>query len=356
MDHRKEHLLQLDEKLKQTILASADLSDDAINDFFLHEAHEGHESCFDVEGILEECTDNVVPWIVYNWLPNGIDQPLAKTYLQEHKSELSQEEQAFIAAALNVPFRFYQITSLNVDSLELTDVLSGVKLTAFAPEIDEAYEQDDIITARIVTTSEGPYLASVMDVILPIDAAEDIQAIHSDASWVDEHCDDIVRQVYFDLSAHYLEEGDEDGSDADEWESEDETDIQFVTLTYQLNCTTQEAFELLHPLCSEDAREVLLENAAKSDTGELKQITFPWLDEDSALDDQDIEESMLGMITLEGSQLVVEVNSALLATIIKSHIEEVCGQSAKLESESIESLEDVIAAMPEAERKIFDEA
>ncbi len=355
MDHRKEQLLQLDEKLKHTILASADLSDDAINEFFLHEAHEGHESCFDVEMILEDCTDNVVPWVIYNWQPQGANQPLAKTYLEAHRSELTAEECAFIEAALNVPFRFYQINTLNIDSMVITDVLSGVQTTVFAPEIDEAFEQNDIITARVVTTSEGPFLASVMDVILPVDALEDIQAIHSDESWVDAHCDDLVRQVYFDLSSHYLDEGDEEDT-GEEWENDDETDIQFVTLTYQLSCSTQEAFELLHPLCSEDARDVLLENAAKSDTGELKQITFPWLDEDSALDDQDIEESMLGMITLDGAQLVVEVNSALLATIIKSHIEEVCGQSAKLESESIESLEDVIASLPEAERKVFDEA
>ena len=352
MESRKQQVLQLDAKLKELILSSVESGSDAVTDFFLHEAHEGHESCFDADLVLEECSDNVVPWVLYNWQAEEDKPVLAEQYLQANKAQLSQEEQDFITASLNVPFRFYQINSLNEDDIALTDVLSGEKFTVFAEEIDEAYELEDVITARIVQTPAGAYLASVMDVILPEDAVEDIKAIQTDSDWDESLCDDLVRQVYFDLSAHYLEEDEEHD---EEWD-EDENELQFVTLNYQLKCSAMEAFELLYPLCSEDAREGLLEGAVKADTGELKQITFPWLDEDADLEDQDIEESMLGMVTIEDASLTIEVNSVMLASIIKAHVEEVCGQHVTLVSESIENLEDVLASLPEEERKLFDEA
>ncbi|MBP6986306.1 MAG: SEC-C domain-containing protein [Alphaproteobacteria bacterium] len=112
-----------------------------------------------------------IPWCLFNWVPNveGLpEQPIAMTYLIEHRSRLTTYERGFIEAMCNSYFSFYQVMGVEYEkSVSLRDIILGSEHKIKEISGTHCFKEGHILYARILSYGNQEVAIGVAPTMLP---------------------------------------------------------------------------------------------------------------------------------------------------------------------------------------------
>jgi hypothetical protein len=369
-------------KLVAAILADAlDRYDPAL----LQEAW-GEFTCWDDDRFesshFPELFPTFVDWLAFSWRPDLDDlilrdeeegregaqwgawpeEPLALEYAGANASDLDIFEQRFLTEMTRPPYSFYAVVRVLEDrGLVLEDVFTrqqvevreraltqsvhpgailftrvlehGVPLHGTRPQATPAGVQGIAMVCGCAPVLIPPiYRAAVVDLREQIHHAlgrVDVDALH------EFDCE--LRDVYFDIVERL------ENPPVPKLVNTDGEPLVPTRLCFELRCTPHEALAKLAPLALDHTLSELLKEAEMDDGGELHAVQISWLKAGNRKH-RDWSNTVLGSLSIEGTQLVTEVNSQQRAERIRGEIETRLGGQVHYESCVTEPLEMALGA------------
>ena len=289
-----------------------------------------------------------VPWAAFDWIPEideiEYEQPLALDYLDEQGEQLDDYQQRFIRAACSQPFSFFSVTDVVAGkSLALRDVFLDREFTVKEAQATRKLKRGDIIFARVVPLDDQAVLVGMAPIALPprdlswlLDVREDIKKdLRSERLKLNLEnlggCDSELRGAYFS-AVEFLA-----NPPRTELQNTDGDPISFVKLDYEINCSSQEAFDGLRALSF--YQEGILDDAIRDENGNLLEANIDWARKGNKKH-KNWDNTILGTLTIKGNTLTAEVNSEKRAKKIQSEIAKRLGALATFKSAVHESVGD----------------
>ncbi|MBI5274290.1 MAG: SEC-C domain-containing protein [Chlamydiales bacterium] len=277
-------------------------------------------------------------WFIFRWVPFdysekwkhvGRNVTLADFYVQKHGL---QEYASFLSAVDQNPFSFFLVEDvIPFRRLILKDLLLERTITIKESAGASQELKGKVVFARVISCGDqsiqvafgttplpGRYSLEVLDI-----KKEILQQEKKLTPAILLKYDNDLRKAYFEWaeSAYQLpcirnNEGDP---------------IVFSTLHYKLVCSPKIAFDKISSLCNEENPADILEDGIFDKQDELYSIQFPWLENRST-------NRVLGDMKIEGSKLLITVNSTQRSKKIQQEIEKRLPE-ASLVKEDIETLD-----------------
>ncbi len=291
-----------------------------------------------------------LPWYIFLWVPDneGLkpgelrypDMPIARHYLETHRTELSDLQRRFIEEACRQPYSFFQVTALQPGhSLTLRDLMLRRTVTVLERTASRLLEKGHIVFARVITVDHISLLLGAAPTPLPPLMHSHVLDIrdHLEARWGRLDLDELrrwdwdLRNTYRDLLEGLTRPPRLANSDGEP--------LEFVTLYYQLHCTVQEAFDALATLSPEPERH--LAEARRDAQGRLQAFDLDWLRKEPG---RGAGYTVLGNLHVEDDRLTIEVNSRERAESMRRRIARRLGRGrAQFQRWTIESPERQLA-------------
>jgi hypothetical protein len=283
-----------------------------------------------------------LPWFLFSYVPDPYDEdplpdaPTAAvglTYLEEHGAMDALDRQ-LIESACAGAFSFYAVQEVTRgESLSLQDILTGTRLQALEQSGTDNLAAGDILFAHAATAGGGTILVACAPFVIPPTWHNPIIDFRQ-RMWKRRRPQpqDLIERAFEirDFFFH-LENQIYDPQPPKLTNTDGET-LELTTLTYALNCSTQEAFDVLRnlepPNTGDDGDDV-----ERGDDGTLRRATVRWLKDDGTL---------LAAVTIEDGALRVEVNSAERAARIQDEIASRLGDRAALTGSTALSTADLM--------------
>ena len=293
------------------------------------------------------------PWFVFDFVPEprrrgrgeiGAPWPttlLALEYARLHANELSPHEHRFLRAACEAPLSFAAVTAVDPGrSIDLKDILTGEAHHVVERGASSSLEAGHIILTRVVADGDmaimvglGPYPLSPHDHNRVIDFRERFLTLLGpvDRTTLKSRATEVVL-FYRQLVEQALNPAPPQlrNTDGDRFEP--------TTLEFELNCGVREAFDRIAMLSVVRSPEEILEDATRSDAGELVEVEIDWGKKGNR-QHRDWDNTTLGQVTLTPGAIRVSVNSAKRAKKIRGLIEKRLGQDVLYLRQTIESVD-----------------
>jgi hypothetical protein len=296
------------------------------------------------------------PWFIFSWLPlpagrallqGGLSpQPLALTYLAEHRIRLDDYQESFIEAACAEPFSFFIVTAVEPHcSLVLRDLLLEREVTVKERQASESLSRGDVIYARSVSLAGQSILMGVGPVPLSPDIQGSIidlrnelkRTARSNGPLSPEFLrsqDGLLRSFYFEAADRAL------NPPPPVLQNTDGDPLAFIRLRYKLQCAPEQALEALKSLVLPEYQDRILDDADFDGSGSLARVTLSWQKKGNRLNPE-WDNTTLGSIEIKGSSIVIEVNSENRATKIRREVRDRLGDWCafmKVERKPVEAL------------------
>lgn len=291
------------------------------------------------------------PWCAFNWHPSSqynldkalLKKNLAEVFLAEEPGFLTEFQKNFIVAISQRPFSFYRITSVVPGkSLELKDMFTDNEYSVAEASASQILKKGDAIYARVLSMEGIAIMVGSSSLVIPpryqfqiLDFRDDF---FSSSSPITEKR---LRAVADEIRAFYLEHIDFiKNPPTPKLSNTDGDSISFIHVEYELKCTVEEAIDQLASLCVTHTRQEILDDVVCNDSTQIRSVSFEWQKRGNKKH-QDWGNTNLGHIEIEGSKLVVSVNSENRAKKIREEIKKRLGHGIvfkRLEQESVESL------------------
>ena len=319
---------------------------------------EGEEETLD----RDEYTCAFLPWFIFNWTadphepetrPDWPREPVARLFAEEHGARLDDFERRLVEIACARPYSFYAVTAVERGrSLGLRDILTGREYAVLERQATECLSEGAIVFARVVSMDGVAILLGCAPLAFPpsyrlrlLDLREGMAGERGVVDEDDLHDWDIeLRQTYFAMKEEVRHprlpvlqntEGDP---------------LVPTTLRFDLRCAPGEAFARLRSLALDASEEELLADAERDAAGQLRAVRFPWREGGNRVH-ASWENTILGMVAIDGRRLTIEVNSARRAERIRAEVEERLGEQAVFRKAVTESLEEQRARPPSPEEE-----
>ncbi len=305
----------------------------------------------------DECSSFFVPWFVYEFVDDPEDpervanapgESLAALYLRRHGDQLSPTERTFLTSASTSPLTFYVVKHVVPErEIGLHDVLTGRDVVVRERSATETVRPGAVLFTRVVTVDDTSIMSgcaplvippewhlSLLDLrqrltrgkgrMLPVEALRDLSLE--------------LRELYFHIEDKVW------NPRLPELRNTDGDKLVLTTLTYRLHCSPASAFDRLSPLARASVDDVsqLLADATMDAAGELQAVTLSWSKMGNRMH-QDWDKTTLGTIEIDGSRLVVHVNSKRRATRIEREIAKRLGADAVLDRKAADPVERLLA-------------
>lgn len=301
------------------------------------------------------CDHYFLPWFLFNWIPDdtfGLKQfnselTVAQNYLKTHSNRLNSQEKRFIELMSQSYYSFYSIRHVELEtSLTVKDILLGTTHTIKERLGTHQLKPGDIVFGRILTIDDHSIFIGMAPFVIPVLYQSDFLNYRD---WLIEFNGDI------DLNTDTLR-FDFDGMIRDHYfevlkmmydrpspivQNTDGEPIQFSKSYFKLNIAPEEAFNHLKPLTLEEDPDDFLQEAKKDKSGALKEIQFPWIKKGTTLH-KSWDNTILGHITLEHGQLILETNSYERAQQGKKVLSQYLGDAVMFQKSLIETPEQKI--------------
>jgi len=293
-----------------------------------------------------------LPWFVFNWIPDNAeseepeDYPemqVAMHYLKQKGSRLDSFQRRFIEEICSRPYSFFVVTDVEPGrQMTLRNLMLGSKVSVHERQASTTLRIGSIIYTRVITMEDNAIMVGCAPTVIPpgyineiIDfreeLAEQIAAVDRDML----HEFDIeLREIYYDIREALYHPA------LPELRNTDDDPLQLTKLYYTLNCTPREALAALATLSMSDF-DALIHQGTLNKQGELLSIDFPWLKKGNK-QHAGWDNTVMGHITIQGDELIIDVNSQQRADAIKRKITRRLGKRAVFHNAVIQSTEKML--------------
>lgn len=309
----------------------------------------------DPEGLDDAIEDLFPSWTVFDWIPTAPKRllrrgsketaPLARTFAEEHRDELDEDDLHLLETVGDRPFSFHVVEALEPDgSVDLRDLFTGSEQEVFDPAVSRIAEEGDTLFARVVPIGDDATIVGCGSMPIPpgersalIDLREEL-AGEGELLAEEELASHgvLFRRRYFALVRRM-------GAPRKTMlQNTDGDPLAYCELSFDLRCTPEEALPLLRPLTldDEDDDESFAE-VTRDEQGELVCAKLAWLREGNPVHPS-WANTVLGHITVEPGRLVAEVNSHARAKKARREIERVLGDRAAYRTTEEKPLEELL--------------
>lgn len=293
-----------------------------------------------------------LPWFVFNWIPdnNEVDEAehypemqIAMHYLEQQGASVDSFQRRFIKEVCSQSYSFFAVTAV-VPGKQMTirDLILDRKVTVIEQQASTTLSKGSILYSRVMTMDGVSIMVGCAPIAIPpvyendfIEIRENISEVFPDYDheFLSEY-DIELRSIYYDIREELH------GPVIPQLRNMDGDELQFTTLHYSLQCSPHKALDALAGLSMAGAGELLDEGESDS-SGESVSIKFPWLREGNARH-KSRDNTVLGYITIDRDQLIVEVNSQERADTIKREITRRLGERATFRTAMIQSAEKLL--------------
>lgn len=299
-----------------------------------------------------ESETSFIPWALFNYVhrkreadaPPPPEVPLALSFFLA-TDELKLYEKQFVWAVCEQPVSFWSVQEVDPGtSLKLRDLFTHAEHIVKERQASGVLNKGDIVYTRVLSLGHTTMMVGLAPFPFPPDfhfeilnAREMFFGRRRKISYKDLHVlDPVLRQLYFALRSRLL------NPQLPILQNTDGDPLEFVKLTYQLDCSPRTAFERLRSLNALETEEELLADATQNENGALQALTFSWMKRGNEKH-RSWDNTILGNITIEGGKLIVDVNSEKRSETIRTEIAKRLGDDAVLQDSVSESAKENFA-------------
>jgi hypothetical protein len=278
-----------------------------------------------------------LPWAIYDWSPAiagrpapAYQKPPARLYLDENRHKLSSEEVAFLQRTCATPLSFHDVVEVEPGRrLRVRDVLLETETEVFEQSGSETLRAGDVIFARVVPYDGVALLIGSGSVPLPpIEKGPILRVRKRLREEFGQLAPAMVHAAAPQLLTLYLALRENVLNPAPPvLHNTDGDPIEFHTITWDVESAAT-AFRALKSLAKGEPETDLLREAAFDEKGCLRKVEFAWLKAGNKLH-RSWENTVLGHVSIEGTSLEVEVNSAARARRIQGLVRRRLGAWAR---------------------------
>jgi SEC-C motif len=274
-----------------------------------------------------------VPWFLFTWIPDLAEsetkgrecseKPPAIAYLEEHQRELDEFEKRFILEACRCRFSFYSTLAIEPGrGLRLLDILTQREVSVIDRSASETVRLGAILYARVFTLDGLSIIHGSSPFAIPpihqgriIDLREELvdrgQVLSGEQL---EEFEVEIRELYLEIEEDIVHPR------LPKLANTDGEPLVPTKMYFDLSASPWEAFQALKTLAVGSTEEELFADARYGEGGELRAISFNWLRPGNKMH-KGMENTALGRIAIDGTQLTAEVNSRERGGKIRSEIE-----------------------------------
>ncbi|HWZ45618.1 MAG TPA: SEC-C metal-binding domain-containing protein [Candidatus Saccharimonadales bacterium] len=305
----------------------------------------------DVEGPYSSESPNdgiFVPYFLFRWTGKwkggrpsaGI---VARTFLRQQSTQLSEMERLIIELSLQEPFSFFEVRSCHPgEGFVLRDVLTGREVNVKERSASQNLRSGDMLYAQLSPMEHITTMAFCGPLIIPPGMKAFIIGLRNRLQRVTGKKDGLtladlvrfesdLRITYLELSNRLTKPPMLSNTDGD--------DLLYHTITYEVG-SAQVAFDALASLCHLLTPEELLEEAEFGPDGVLRKVEVDWTKRGNR-QMKSWDNTRLGNLRIEGRSLVATVNSAKRASRLRREVETRLGLAAVYKSTETTSQEEL---------------
>lgn len=301
-----------------------------------------------------EAETSFVPWALFNYVPRNREPdsnplpetPLAFSFLRV-ADVLESYEKQFVLAVCDQPLSFWVVQEVDPGtSLKLRDLFTHNVQIVRERQASEVLSKGDIVFTRVISLGQTTIMVGLAPLPFPpafhfdiLNTREMFFGRRRKISHKDLHAlDPMLRRLYFALRSRLL------NPQLPILQNTDGDPLEFVKLTYQLNCSPRTAFDKLRSLNLLETEEELLADATQDEKGDAQTLTFSWMKAGNEKH-RSWDNTILGNITIEGGKLIIDVNSEKRSETIRTEIAQRLGDNAVLQDSVTESVKEKFAQM-----------
>jgi SEC-C motif-containing protein len=279
------------------------------------------------------------PFFVCSFVPDETEdelpagwptEPLALHFLHHEVESCPDFQREFIKQACESHASFFVVESLvSGRSIDLKDILTGKRFHVLEQSASRTFHQGDLTYTRVVTAGGASIMIGAAPWIIPpswhvhiIDFRDRVSPRRLMTRGNLFEYDIEIRELYHHIVDALV------NPRLPELRNTDGDPIEMTTMTYELAVTTAEAAEHLRPLATL-GDDVHIDGETFDSSGALTAATLSWIKPGNRKN-KDWDNTILGNLRLDGSQLIVEANSARRRDRIVKEIAKRLGSGATL--------------------------
>ena len=285
-----------------------------------------------------------VPDAAERELPEGWpSEPLALHVLRAEADAIQAFHREFIEQACRSPASFFVVEStLPGRAIDMQDIMTGRRFHVLEQAASRLLQPGHVTYARVLTLAGGSILLGASPWIIP--ASWRIPLIEMREHWRPRRrltCDEVeeysieLRETYHAIvdALHHPEPPRLTNTDGDPLEP--------TTLAYQLSMPAADAIDRLVPLATL-RDEIHVSDEVVDAGGVAVSATLSWIKAGNRKQ-ASWDNTILGTLLVDGSRLVVEVNSARRAKRIQREIRRRLGAGATLVDTTTQNIDEILA-------------
>jgi hypothetical protein len=291
------------------------------------------------------------PFFVFAFVPDSAEdelpagwptEPVALHFLHHEVESAPQFHREFIEQACKSPASFFVVEAVTVGrSLNIKDILTGRRFHVLEQSASQTLTVGDLTFTRVITVGGASILIGACSWVIPaswhIPIIDMRERFRPKGLLTREELQDYnveLRQAYHEIVDALMH------PKIPVMQNTDGDPLELTTLTYALRVSAAVAIERLTPLA------MLRDEAHMTDetydaTGALCSATLTWIKAGNRKM-KDWDNTTLGTLRVNGSQLVVEVNSARRRRRIEKEIAKRLGPTTTLVDASITDFAEVL--------------
>ena len=291
------------------------------------------------------------PFFVFGFVPDADDdslpgdwptEPLALHFLHHEVESAPELHREFIEQACRSPASFFVAEAVFAGrALDIKDILTGRRFHVLEQSASRTLHVGDVLFTRVVTAGGGSIMIGACPWVIPaswhIPIIETRERLRPKRLLTREELLDYdleIRQAYHEIVDALLHPA------PPVLQNTDGDPLELTTLTYELGVTVAEAVERLTPLATLRG-DVYVADEVGDAAGALVAATLTWIKAGNRRL-KDWDNTTLGTLRLDGSRLVVEVNSARRRRRIEKEIAKCLGSAATLVDTTITDITEAL--------------
>jgi len=265
-----------------------------------------------------------------------------EAYLAKRRRSLDPLLVAYLESCLRSPFSFFDVVAVRPDRVVLQDIFTRVEHEVVEHSASSVLHPGDVVFAQLASVrgiemieAYGGFQIAPQEKAAIIGLRANIAK--ADGVITDEGLRDYdieMLQLLLDIHERAF------NPRLPELQNTDGEPLSLRNLVYDLVVTPQAAFDALKHLSLDEPEETMLHDAERDAEGVLRRATIVWRRQGNALH-TDWERTNLGLITIEGARLTVEVNSKERGDVIAEIIESALGEGADFRFTRVTSAEEL---------------
>lgn len=288
-------------------------------------------------------------WMFHTWAPDANetsvgevtlhDRVPTQSFLEMHGKRLDSLIHRYLEACLATPFSFHEILACEPGrGFTAQDVLTGEESAVVERGASEILQPHDIIFGQLVPIDGIVLLESCSPSALTPDSKLMVLDMRDaigkpgrriTAKKLREY-DIELRELYLSLTQHFLQPS------LPTLQNTDGEPLVLQRLIYEID-SPDRAFNALKHLARGES-EIELGNTSERDPeGEVLRAEIPWIKRSARQKRR--QDTVLGLIRIDGRHLACEVNSVKRAKKIRPLIERALGKHARYRATEIQSIE-----------------